>query len=138
MKRIVRGFVVIGLLGALLGIGDLSERDQQAVDVTRQWLALVDAERYQDSWTQAASLFKGAVSAGQWAQQARAARGPLGALVSREIQSVHYATSLPGAPDGEYVVIQFRSAFANKASAVETVTPMKDRGEWRVSGYYIR
>jgi len=49
------------------------------------------------------------------------------------------ATSLPGAPDGDYVVIQFQTSFANKASAVETITPMRDRdGAYRVSGYFIR
>ncbi len=48
-------------------------------------------------------------------------------------------TSLPGAPDGEYVVIQYRSEFENKSNAVETVTPMRDAdGEFRVSGYFIR
>src|SRR6187402_2269643 len=29
--------------------------------------------------------------------------------------------------------------FANKASAVETVTPMRDKdGSWKVSGYYVK
>jgi hypothetical protein len=47
--------------------------------------------------------------------------------------------SLPGAPDGEYVVIQFKTAFENKKFAIETVTPMLDGdGKWRVSGYFIR
>jgi hypothetical protein len=53
--------------------------------------------------------------------------------------STTYATELPGAPDGEYVVIQFAASFKAKKSAVETVTPMKDEdGSWRVSGYYIK
>ncbi len=44
-----------------------------------------------------------------------------------------------GAPDGEYVVIQFETSFEHKRSAIETVTPMMDRdGKWRVSGYYIK
>lgn len=48
-------------------------------------------------------------------------------------------TSLPGAPDGEYVVIEFESSFEHKKSAIETVTPMNDKdGKWRVSGYYIK
>jgi hypothetical protein len=47
--------------------------------------------------------------------------------------------SLPGAPDGEYVVIQYRTSFENKNDAIETVTPMKDTdGTWRVSGYYVK
>ena len=37
------------------------------------------------------------------------------------------------------ILIQFSTAFANKASAVETVTPMlDDDGEWRVSGYFVK
>jgi len=46
---------------------------------------------------------------------------------------------MPGAPDGKYVIIQYDTVFENKASAVETVTPMVDPdGSWRVSGYFIR
>jgi hypothetical protein len=46
---------------------------------------------------------------------------------------------LPGAPDGEYVVIQFETSFENKKSAIETVTPMIEiNGGWRVSGYFIK
>ncbi len=43
-----------------------------------------------------------------------------------------------GAPDWEYVVLQFLADIENKAQAVETITPMLDEGQWRVSGYYIR
>ena len=50
-----------------------------------------------------------------------------------------YAEALPGAPDGKYVVVQYRTSFERKESAVETVTPMLDEdGRWRVSGYFIK
>ncbi|NOX96543.1 MAG: DUF4019 domain-containing protein, partial [Nitrospirae bacterium] len=69
----------------------------------------------------------------------QAIRKPLGKNISRELKSKRYRTSLPGAPDGKYVVIQFKSSFENKKSALETVTPMLDKdGKWRVSGYYIK
>ena len=72
-------------------------------------------------------------------QSLEAVRRPLGELVSRVLESKLYATELPGAPDGEYVVIQFTTSFANKRSAIETVTPRRHAdGEWRVSGYYIK
>jgi hypothetical protein len=52
---------------------------------------------------------------------------------------MQYTKELPGAPDGEYVVIQFRAAYAKKKSAIETVTPMLDAdGRWRVSGYFVK
>ena len=58
----------------------------------------------------------------QWTQKVGPARQELGALVSRKVKSAKYLTSVPGAPDGEYVVIQYRSSFEHKKSAVETVT----------------
>jgi len=55
------------------------------------------------------------------------------------LKSASYTKTLPGAPDGEYVVIQYDSSFEHKQSAVETVIPMLDKdGQWRVSGYVIR
>lgn len=68
-----------------------------------------------------------------------AVRKPLGKLISRKVKNKNYTTSLPGAPDGEYVVIQFETSFEKKKSAIETVTPMMDKDRnWRVSGYYIK
>jgi hypothetical protein len=112
--------------------------EAEATRAAEQWLALVDAGRYEESWRRSATLFRNAVTAGQWEQSVSAARRPFGKLLSRQVLSAKFATSLPGAPDGEYVVIQFRASFEHKKAAVETVTPMRDGGQWRVSGYYIR
>ncbi len=104
-----------------------------------QWLALVDAGNYAESWKTAAAYFQTAVSQDQWEHTIVAVRKPLGDLVSRQLKSAQYTGSLPGAPDGEYVVLQFNTSFANKKEAVETVTPMLDPdGQWKVSGYYIK
>ena len=103
------------------------------------WLTLVDAGNYAQSWNDASVLFRQSVTESQWQSAVAAARAPLGALKSRKVQSVTLKNSLPGAPDGEYAVIQFASSFEHKASAIETVTPMKDPdGKWHVSGYYIK
>jgi hypothetical protein len=110
-----------------------------AEPVARAWLALVDAGDYDASLASAATLFRAAVTPQQWSTAMASTRAPLGAVLSRELASGTYATSLPGAPDGQYVVFQFKSSFANKQAAVETVTPMLDTdGTWRVSGYYIK
>ncbi|MGF1465073.1 MAG: DUF4019 domain-containing protein [Sandaracinaceae bacterium] len=103
------------------------------------WLELVDEGAYGASWDQAAAYFRGAVSRDQWVEQVRGVRAPLGDVQRRTLRSATPTTSLPGAPDGEYVVIEYRTSYAHKASAVETVTPMRDPdGSFRVSGYFIR
>jgi hypothetical protein len=103
------------------------------------WLKLIDAGDYAASWNAAGSFFKTHVTADQWTQKVGPARQSLEAVVSRKLKSAKYLTTMPGAPDGQYVVIQYQSSFEHKKSAVETVTPMLDTdGQWRVSGYYIR
>ena len=114
------------------------QKKSAAGEEAGKWLALVDGRQYRQSWQRAATLFRQQVSAEQWQQAITAARNPLGNMVSRKMAAATYATSLPGAPDGEYVVLQFRTEFENRKHAIETVTPMLDDGQWRVSGYYVR
>ena len=123
----------------LSGAGGSELMINMATTAAEKWLALVDDGKYPESWTAAAAYFKNAVTASAWEQAVKAVRGPLGKLLSRKVKNAAYHTSLPGAPDGRYVVIQFETSFENKQSAVETVTPMADPdGQWRVSGYYIK
>lgn len=113
--------------------------EKQALEASQKWLSFVDNGQYAESWEMAAQYFRNTVSKEKWQQSLNAVRKPLGHVVKRTLQSKQYATSLPGAPDGEYVVIQYETSFANKKSSVETITPMLDKdGQWRVSGYYIR
>ena len=111
----------------------------QAQVAAKSWLVLVDGGKYGQSWDDAASLFKAAVAKADWEKAVKGVRAPLGALKARKVKSATFARTLPGAPDGEYVVIQFDAQFENKAAAIETVTPMHEKdGTWRVSGYFIR
>lgn len=140
MKRYISWPVVLALvLASFAASGQNVDRENKAVASAEAWLDLVDGGKYADSWKQASEYFKNAVKLAQWEQSLVAVRKPLGKIISRKLSSKNYMTSLPGAPDGEYVVIQFETSFQKKKSSVETVTPMKEKdGRWRVSGYYIK
>jgi hypothetical protein len=106
---------------------------------TVAWLALTDTGQYESSWDSASALFKAAVTREDWGRSLSVVRTPIGSLDMRELATSEFSTTLPGAPDGEYVVFQFNSSFRNKATALETVTAMKDAdGVWRVAGYFIK
>ena len=131
----------IAILGLCFSSGSTAgeEKEAQALTAAKTWLALVDDGSYGESWETAAAYFKNAITKEKWEQMLTAARTPLGRLVYRELISTTYTQSLPGAPDGEYVVIQFKTNFKNKKSAIETVTPMLENdGAWSISGYYIK
>ena len=140
MKRIVVvGAVIIIVLLSGISWATNAEKENEAVTAAEKWLALVDAGKYSESWREAAAYFRSAVKQDQWEQSLQSVRMPLGKVISRQLKIKAYQTTLPGAPDGQYVVIQFETSFQNKRSAIETVTPMLDKdGQWRVSGYYIK
>lgn len=112
--------------------------DPAAKDAARDWVTLLDNQHWQESWRAAASLFRSKLSAEQWTSMVQPIRQPLGAVSSRTVQSTTKATSLPGAPAGDYEIIQFLTNFANKPAAVETVALTHEGATWKVSGYFIR
>ena len=139
LKNFLAGLVLISMILVSVAYGADAIQKKDALAAAENWIAMIDKGEYAESWKEAAEYFKTAVSQNQWVNSLQAVRKPLGKLNSRIVKSETYKTSLPGAPDGEYVVIQFTTSFENKKSAIETVTPMKDKdGKWRVSGYFIK
>jgi hypothetical protein len=115
------------------------DAEEAAVEAAEAWLGLVDSGKYSQSWDEAAEYIKALVSKEIWQNSIQGVRGPLGKVVSRELKSKRYTESVPGAPVGRYVIIQYKTSFENKESAIETVTPMLEKdGRWKVSGYYIK
>lgn len=145
MKKIALAFLGLFLL---LNVQALAAEGQKPVSkapaspvisTVSEWLAIIDAGRYDESWSKASALFKGAAKVDQWVQALNGVRKPLGAVLSRNLSNVATKTSLPGAPDGSYVILTYKTSFAQKKDAVETVTFMKENdGVWRAAGYFIK
>jgi hypothetical protein len=133
---------LIMVASALLAGSARAQEDQRVTDAkvaAASWLVLLDAGQYQQSWQQAASPFRAAVTQENWLQAGNQVRKPLGPVTTRTLKSAQYTRTLPGAAAGEYVVIQYDTVFANKADATETITPMRDTdGKWKVSGWFVR
>ena len=116
-----------------------TETGQLAQQSAEKWLALIDSGEYGESWQEAAELFKSRVTKDQWQDALKTTRLPLGKLQSRKVKSTTETKTLPGAPDGQYVVIRYDSSFEQKQSAIETVAAMMGKdGAWRISGYFIK
>jgi hypothetical protein len=142
----MRKLMVVLVLGAVMGAmapatvrAGNEAAEKQAIAAAQAWLALVDAGKFAESWETAAAMFRAAVTKADWVRMVGAVRTPLGNVVSRKLKAKQFTTTLPGAPDGQYVVIQFDTGFEHKAAAAEMITPMLDKdGSWRVCGYFIR
>lgn len=103
------------------------------------WLGLMDDGQYEKAWENAAKIMQNLVTKQNWLTLLTAKRPPLGKMVSRQRRDTTAMRTLPGAPEGQYVVIQYDTEFEHKKTARETLTIALDvGGQWRVSGYYIR
>ena len=126
------------LLALALAAGAEAPSQQADIIAANTWVGLVDAKRWNDSWATAGTLFKSQMPQPRWASTIAPVREPLGAVSSRVLKGVTKSKSLPGAPDGEYEIVQFQTNFANKAAATETVVLSREASGWKVDGYFIK
>jgi hypothetical protein len=139
MKLIRIGAVMITVLVSLLGNHAYAAADNKAAEqAATSWLSLVDSEKYADAYTGFSVFFKDKMTQAKWEDQVKSARSIFGKLVERKLKSSEAVKTLPGAPDGDYVVVQYDTTFEKKKSAVETVTVLSEKGKWGVVGYYIK
>lgn len=109
-----------------------------AVAVATTWLQQVDSGDYEGSWKSAASFFKSKLTSSGWQSTLTQVRKPLGKVLRRTLKSKTPMTQAPGAPAGQYLVIQYNTDFEKKGGSIEIVTPMLEKdGSWKVSGYFI-
>ncbi|MBC3810133.1 DUF4019 domain-containing protein [Undibacterium aquatile] len=138
MKFITVAAFAVGMLSLSSVYAQKTDSVALAQTAATQWLELVDGGDYAASWDQAGSVFKGMVEKSKWLDAIQGIRSPLGAAKFRKVKSADYKKNIQGAPEGEYVTVQFETTFENKNGAIEVVTPMKDKdGTWRVTGYFV-
>jgi len=118
--------------------GKVAGSAEEATKIAQAWLKLVDEGNYAQSWKEAASTFRSAVTEPKWVEAMEQVRQPLGAVVSREFGEATFADHLPRAPKGEYWIVTFKTSF-DAAKGNERVTLVADTdGHWRVVGFFIR
>ncbi|HEX8445873.1 MAG TPA: DUF4019 domain-containing protein [Sphingomonas sp.] len=102
-------------------------------DTAGRWLTFLDQARWSDSYRATGTAFRKLNTLQAWTAASEIARVPLGTMISRTFVSQE---NLPAPPYG-YEVVKFRTRFANRAEALETVTLEQEKGIWRVVGVTI-
>ena len=130
--------VAIAAIACLVNIAN-AKPEEAAQAAAEKWLAIVDDGKYDESWVELSATFKDAVGKRAWKSTIAEIRKPFGKNVSRTLKSAVLTKDLPGAPEGEYVVLTFESVFNYRSNAVEIVTPVLGSDlTWRVAGYSIK
>jgi Protein of unknown function (DUF4019) len=113
--------------------------DRNAIEVGKTWLGLIDAGKADAAWDAASKQLQSVVKRDKFVVEMRRSRKPLGKVVSRTPTKFARAHELPGAPAGDYVIIEYDAEFANGKHLTEQLVWTAVVGDnWRVAGYYYR
>jgi len=137
MKRLL--VLLLLLFCASAAIAQESNILEKVESSARSWLGLIDSGKYKESWENASPLFKEKTPEAAWVKSITAIRTPRGAVNARYIATAGSTKSLSGMPDGDYVVLQFYTTFAEKGLALETITLAKMQNDaWQIAAYEIK
>jgi DNA-binding CsgD family transcriptional regulator len=147
----IGGLVMLPLAFALLALSGAPEAAQKgaatpaapaaapavaesdATRAARQFLALVDAGNWDESYAAWAPSFRTLNTLETWRSVSEGGRVPLGRVLSRSLISEE---NIPAPPHG-YQLVRFRTDFANRPGATERLSLARDGDRWRVAGYII-
>ena len=103
------------------------------------WLQKVDGGQLQQAYDDSGVLMKNAVAFDKWSAAITAARASVGNVQSRDLDSVDAHTQFPGVPEGDYMIVKFKTHFGSKADAQETLSFQREPdGKYHVIGYFVR
>ena len=129
-----------GLAAAAQLVGRPVKPDPDAVAVGNRWLAVFDSGDYKTARHMMAKRVQkgGMVHEEQFLAWARTRRVPLGGVLRRELTAARFSNTLPGAPDGNYEFLHYKTSFQNKRQSEEWLVLTKESGHWEVSGYHFK
>lgn len=137
MNKLATRLIQAILLAILFAVGPAVAQDAQPGD---DFIKLVDARKYGESWDIASDFLKQSVSRAEWATQLVKARETIGDVASRKLKSSVPQKDPQGAPPGDYLLVTYDTVFASQgASKTETLPLIRTAdGRWRAVGYFIR
>ncbi len=105
----------------------------EVVNAARAFLTMIEQKRWEDSYAATGTAFRKLNTLQVWSQVSEEVHARYGSTVSRTLLSQQ---NLPAPPAG-YEVVKFRTVYANKEQAVETVTLDREDGKWVVVGVTV-
>jgi hypothetical protein len=113
--------------------------DKDTIEAGQKWLALIDAGKAGTAWDVASKQLQSVVKRDQFVTEMRDVRKPLGKLATRTAVKFARAHDLPGAPAGDYAIVEYDVNFAGgKRLSEQLVWSLEENDTWRVAGYYYR
>lgn len=114
-----------------------TQAKQAAQAAAEDWLALIGAGAFEESWVAADSTLRAGISQEDWADQGIRARHQLDTLRARRLTRAQYRDSTAQLGGGHPVVtLQYASEYARGRVREAVITTKRDTA-WTVAGYRV-
>jgi hypothetical protein len=124
-----------GILWAFLPLRADDDPSGEALSVAREWVAEIDAGKYEQSYIDGGTALHDKVPQDTWIKILKTERPLLGKLISRQETSHSYKPNGYEGAEGEFMTVSYHSAFENKPAEVEHIVLRREDGKWRGVGY---
>jgi uncharacterized cupin superfamily protein len=111
--------------------------EEAARNTAEQWLAKGDGGDHAGAWEMTTPDFRVQIRKEDWEARQETFYRQLGKPARRELIAAKYSASVPGVPEGEYVLIQYRRPIREGGPALETLTMRRAGDEWQTAGYWV-
>lgn len=101
-----------------------------AARAAEDFLALVDAGRWADSYAATGKQFRALNTLERWSEVSQRVRPPLGTVLTRDLVGNEW---VPAPPEG-YRLVKFRSTYAGGTQQTESLSLAWEDGAWKVVG----
>jgi D-alanyl-D-alanine-carboxypeptidase/D-alanyl-D-alanine-endopeptidase len=106
---------------------------------SKEWLELIDVQRYAEAWDSAAGAARATSQKAGFDQSTYTARVALGALKQRTFKSALPIQLPADKARGEYIAVEYASSFEALAATTETVLVAKDQNfAWKAFSYAVK
>jgi hypothetical protein len=116
-------------------------QDTQALDnamaTANGWLAQADTDQAEAMWQNSDGVLQKSISKKAWKKYLTSLHRQWGALKGREWLQVAHISDPSGLPPGEYLNVIYSATYAN-APMLETVSLIRNGGQWAPVGYTVR
>lgn len=111
--------------------------EQQALASAGSFLKLVDARQYPKAYLSFSKFAQKAATQETFINAMRTVQGQIGNQTSRKVLAKNFVHEIPGAPKGDYWIIDYDTNFSKKGPSVERVTTMLEGKSWKIGGYLL-
>jgi hypothetical protein len=101
-----------------------------------QVLSQLDRGDWKPAWEASSGSLRESANLPQFVAGVQSTRVAFGTPISRAVKGFNFTTSIDGAPSGEYAIVFFNTAFSGAGEVEEQVVLARERGTWRLAGYW--